>query len=114
AFQREDHRAGGMDQGAMDHGAMDHGAMDHGAMDHGAVDQEAIHHGAMDHRPTGMGMGGMGMGMGMGMGGGDAAFAADMQVVHQLLASHGAITRTVEHLPNGIRTVTESPHREIA
>jgi hypothetical protein len=48
------------------------------------------------------------------MGGGDVAFAADMDLVHDLLVNHGAITRTVVHLPNGIRTLTESSHPEIA
>ena len=38
----------------------------------------------------------------------DDAFAADMSLVHELLANHQAITRTVVHLPNGIRTLTES------
>ena len=38
----------------------------------------------------------------------DDEFAADMQVVHQLLSAYQAITRTVTKLPNGVRTVTES------
>jgi hypothetical protein len=34
AFQRMDHRAGGISENSADHGAMDHGAMDHGAVSH--------------------------------------------------------------------------------
>jgi hypothetical protein len=64
AFQRADHRAGGMDHAAM--------------------------------------------------GGADTAFAADMELVHQLVTNNRAITRTVEHLPNGIRTLTESSSPAIA
>ncbi|MCA1789294.1 MAG: hypothetical protein LC667_05380, partial [Thioalkalivibrio sp.] len=41
-------------------------------------------------------------------------FAADMQIVHELVTNNRAITRTVEHLPNGIRTVTESSSPAIA
>lgn len=93
AFQRDDHRAGGMDHSGMDHGAMDQRGMHRGGMDHGAMDPSQHH---------------------LGMGGGDAAFAADMDIVHELLSNHGAITRTVVHLPDGIRTLTESPHPEIA
>lgn len=85
AFQRADHRAEGMDH--------DHGAMDHEAMAHGAMDPTSMHRQ---------------------MGGGDAAFTADMDLVHELLMNHGAITRSVVHLPNGIRTLTESPWPEIA
>jgi hypothetical protein len=64
AFQRADHRAGGMDHAAM--------------------------------------------------GGADTALAADMELVHQLVTNNRAITRTVEHLPNGIRTLTESSSPAIA
>lgn len=92
-FQRSDHRAEGMDHGGMDHGGMGRGGMDHGSMGQDAMGQHYMR---------------------MGMGGGDPGFAADMQLVHELLANHGAITRTVVHLPNGIRTVTESPHPEVA
>lgn len=64
----------------------------------------------------GMMMQGMGPGMMMrGMGGpmvgmqqGDAAFGADMQLVHEMLLDHARIRRTVTNLPEGIRTVTES------
>jgi len=44
----------------------------------------------------------------------DDEFAADMQVVHQLLSAHEAITRTVTKLPNGVRTVTESADPGVA
>lgn len=32
----------------------------------------------------------------------------DMQIVHQLFANHSLIRRTVEEIPGGVRTVTES------
>jgi len=55
--------------------------------------------------------GGM-MGPGMrgrgGMMGGDSSTAGIMQVVHQLMTNHDKLRRTVENLPNGIRTLTES------
>lgn len=38
----------------------------------------------------------------------DSTTGAVMQVVHQLLVNHDKLRRTVENLPNGIRTVTES------
>lgn len=150
AFQREDHRAGGMDHSGMDHSGMDHSAMDHGSVDHHDADHHDMGHDRMRRGRMGMdrgdghqgemGQGGMrgggmhqggmhGGGMhggGMGrsatertqhhleMGGGDAAFAADMDIIHELLMNHDAITRTVVHLPNGIQTLTESPHPEIA
>jgi hypothetical protein len=46
--------------------------------------------------------------MGRGMMAGDSTTAAIMPVVHQLLMNHEKLRRTVELLPNGIRTVTES------
>ncbi len=107
AFQRSDHRAEGMDHSGMDHGGMDHGGMDHGGM--GPTGRGGMDHGGMGR----MDQDAMGRHY-MQMGGGDPAFAADMQLVHELLANHGSITRTVVHLPNGIRTVTESPYPEVA
>ncbi len=86
AFQREDHRAAGVDHGTMDHGAMDHGAMDHGATNQRSTEQSSV----------------------------DQAFAADMSLVHELVMNNQAITRTVVHLPNGIRTLTESTNPTIA
>jgi peptidoglycan/xylan/chitin deacetylase (PgdA/CDA1 family) len=64
--------------------------------------------------PGGMGMQGMQHGPMSGMHSGDAAFQADMQLVHQMLAGHDRIRRTVENLPNGIRTVTGSEDPEVA
>jgi len=132
--------AGAMDHTAhMGGGAMDHGAagapggtmggMMGGGMDH------AQHHPGTDYDPTAMygpggrmgggmmggGMGGGMMGGGMmgggmmgGMHGGDEAYAADMQLVHELLVAHEAIERTVTDLPNGVRAVTESSIPEVA
>jgi hypothetical protein len=75
----------------------------------------AMGHGAMRH-------GGMGPGMMRGMGGGmmggrmqhDEAFAADMRLVHEMLAYNERIKRTVTNLPDGIRTVTESDDARVA
>ena len=69
----------------------------------------------------GMMMQGMGPGMMMrGMDGpmarmqrGDAAFGADMQLVHEMLLDHDKIRRTVTNLPDGIRTVTESDDPQV-
>jgi hypothetical protein len=49
-----------------------------------------------------------------GMHSGDAAFQADMQLVHQMLAGHEKIVRSVVNLPDGIRTVTESDDPHVA
>ena len=70
---------------------------------------------------------GMGPGMMHGMGGHgpmagpvgmltrqDSQSAADMGLVHDLLMNHAAIRRTVTHLPDGIRTVTESDDPQTA
>jgi hypothetical protein len=66
----------------------------------------------------GMGPGGMGPGMMRGpMGAGmqhDEAFAGDMQLVHGLLNGHESIRRTVNNLPDGIRTITESDDPQVA
>jgi hypothetical protein len=93
AFQRQDHRASGMEH-------REHpGGMNHDG--HGG----SVHHGATnaggEHSMVATGQG-------------DNAFAADMQVVHALLLDHDAITRTVTNLPNGVRTVTESRDPRIA
>jgi len=77
---------GGMGPGMMMQG-MEHGPMG-GAMQHGG--------------PMGM------------MHSGDAAFQADMQLVHEMLAGHDKIKRTVEKLPDGIRTVTGSDDPQVA
>lgn len=44
----------------------------------------------------------------------DDAFAGDMAVVHEMLAAHDKIARTVTNLHNGIRTVTESDDPHVA
>jgi hypothetical protein len=44
----------------------------------------------------------------------DAGSAADMELVHDLLASNAKIRRTVTNLPDGIRTVTESDDPQTA
>jgi len=103
AFQRDDHRAGGVDHATMDHGAMDHGAMDHSTVDHGTSVTQAPESDEQSRAARHLEMGG-----------GDAAFAADMELVHQLVTNNRAITRTVEHLPNGIRTLTQSDVPAIA
>jgi hypothetical protein len=53
---------------------------------------------------------------GHGMMGGrlDAATSADVDLIHELLDNHDLIRRTVEKLPDGIRTVTESDDPRIA
>ena len=45
---------------------------------------------------------------------GDPQFQADMRLVHEMLASHDKIKRTVANLPDGIRTVTESDDAQTA
>jgi hypothetical protein len=37
----------------------------------------------------------------------------DMQIVHQLFANHNQIRRTVEEIPGGVRTLTESDNPQI-
>jgi len=44
----------------------------------------------------------------------DAGSAADMELVHDLLADNKKIKRTVSNLPDGIRTVTESDDPRVA
>lgn len=44
----------------------------------------------------------------------DDAFRADMGLVHDMLANHESIKRTVTNLPNGTRTVTESDDPKVA
>ncbi len=77
--------------------------------------EEGMGGGAMRH-------GGMGPGMMHGMAGGmmggrmqhDEAFAADMRLVHEMLAYNERIKRTVTNLPDGIRTVTVSDDALVA
>jgi hypothetical protein len=113
AFQRDDHRAGGVDHGTMDHGTMDHDAMDHSEMDHGSMEAGPTDHGPMDQSSTDQDAADRTR-RHFAMGGGDAAFAADMDLVHELVTNNQAITRTVVHLPNGIRTLTESSTPTVA
>lgn len=75
------------------------GGMPSGMMGHG-----------MQHAPMAGGM----HGPMAGMHSGDAAFQADMQLVHEMLAGHDKIKRSVENLPDGIRTVTESEDPQVA
>jgi hypothetical protein len=71
----------------------------------------------MDHGP-GMGMMMQGhagpMGGPMAMQHGDASFADDMHLVHAMLVDNTKIKRTIENLPDGIRTVTESDDLAVA
>ncbi len=78
---------GGMQSGMMRHG-MQHATMN-GGMQHGGPMAGAMHSS-------------------------DAAFQADMQLVHEMLAGHDKIKRSVENLPDGIRTVTESEDPQVA
>jgi hypothetical protein len=103
AFQRADHRAGGLEH--PEHGQAG-GGMDHAAMHDGMVG--TTHEGM--HGAAGMG----GMAGGMDQGTHDEAFEADMQLVHELLAGHQAIERTVTNLTDGVRAVTESANPLLA
>lgn len=38
----------------------------------------------------------------------------DMGIIHQLFANHNQVRRTVEEIPGGIRTVTESDNPQVA
>ena len=76
---------------------------------------------AMMHEMNMPAHGGLSGPMGMPMGGpmagmlnADAAFPADMRLVHDMLQSHDKIKRTVRNLPDGIRTVTESDDPQVA
>jgi hypothetical protein len=77
-----------------------------------------MHHGMMRQMLGGRtGFGPMGSGSGPGTmmhGGLDPATSAQMGIIHDLLANHDRITRTVTNLPNGIRTVTESVDAQTA
>jgi hypothetical protein len=65
---------------------------------------------------TGMGHGPGTTGMGHGMmdSGSNSATAAEMHTIHELLANHDRIKRTVTNLPDGIRAVTDSDDPQIA
>jgi hypothetical protein len=67
----------------------------------------------MGHFAHGMGPGVMGM-MGPRMMAHDERTQAELQVIHAMFINHDRIKRTVENLPNGIRTVTESDDPALA
>jgi len=69
------------------------------------------HPGMAGHGRTMHGAGGPMMGP---MHQGDAAFQADMGLVHDMLQGHDSIKRSVTNLPDGIRTVTESDDPKVA
>jgi len=84
-----------------EHGTGQTGPMTHGPMMHGSMTQGMAGHGPMAgavHMLTRQ----------------DAGSAADMNLVHDLTMNHAKIKRTVTHLPNGIRTVTESDDPQVA
>jgi hypothetical protein len=66
-----------------------------------------MHHGGMGRMGGGMGPGMMRMGH-------DSATMAELGVIHELIANHDRIRRTVTNLPDGIRTVTESDDPKLA
>jgi hypothetical protein len=65
------------------------------------------------HGP-GMGRQGIGPGMGARANGLDAATGPEMQDIRAMFMNNESIRRTVENLPNGIRTVTESDAPRLA
>jgi hypothetical protein len=71
----------------------------------GQAEQRSMHRMGAGHGHAGHGMMGARF---------DAATAADVDLIHELLDNHDLIRRTVEKLPNGIRTVTESDDPRIA
>jgi hypothetical protein len=89
-------------------GAMGPGMMMHGNVGPGrGMMMRGLHSGAdAEHRGP--------MHEPMGSQGADAAFGADMQLVHAMLLDHDKIRRTVTNLPDGIRTITESEDPQVA
>ena len=59
------------------------------------------------------GKGGMGKGKGFGKGKNDPSHQADMEVFHFLLDHREDIRRTIQDVPKGVETVTESDKPEI-
>jgi len=59
------------------------------------------------------GKGGMGKGKGFGKGKNDPSHQADMEVFHFLLDHREEIRRTIQDVPTGVETVTESDKPEI-
>lgn len=94
-----DHDFGPRSMPHMGRGMMGHGMMSGGMM------RDQMMGGGMRHGMTGSGMMGTGR---------DGATAGDMGTIHELAVNHDRIRRTVENLPDGIRTVTESDDPEIA
>jgi hypothetical protein len=93
-----------MGQGTMGHGTTGQGKSaghDHAAGGHAASHASSGSHGHMGG-PTAM------------LTSQDAGSAADMDLVHDLLANNEKIKRTVTNLPDGIRTVTESDDPKVA
>jgi len=80
-------------------------------------EEGAFGSGARSVHRVGPGMMGMGQGM-MGRGmmseGHDSSAMTDMRGIHELVANHDRIRRTVTNLPDGIRTVTESDDPRVA
>ena len=70
-----------------------------------ATDRHSMHRMGAGHDHAGHGMMGGRM---------DSATAADVDLIHELLDNHDLIKRTVEKLPDGIRTVTESDDPRVA
>lgn len=105
----------GMGQGGhAEHGTMRQGTMGQGTMGHGtsAGHDHAVGGHAASHANSGS-HGHMGGPTAM-LTRQDAGSAADMELVHDLLASNDKIKRTVTNLPDGIRTVTESDDPQTA
>ncbi len=75
-----------------------------------AQERHLSHFGTHGMGPAMMGMMGPGM-MGMAH---DERTQAQLQVIHTMFINHDRIKRTVENLPNGIRTVTESDDPALA
>jgi len=69
------------------------------------TDRHSMHRMGAGHDHAGHGMMGGRM---------DSATATDVDLIHELLDNHDLIKRTVEKLPDGIRTVTESDDPRIA
>ena len=70
-----------------------------------ATDRPSMHRMGAGHDHAGHGMMGRRM---------DSATAGDVDLIHELLDNHDLIKRTVEKLPDGIRTVTESDDPRVA
>jgi hypothetical protein len=96
-----------MGQGPMGQGPMGQGPMGQGPMGQGPMAKGPMGDGPMGQGP--MGKGPMGKNAG-----GDAAFAADRNLFHQLLHHRADIRRDVKKTDNGVETLTESDKPEVA